>query len=231
MRSRLEGGRQAACSKPASPQDACAVVTDEFSCFFLPRMQRAAATRLGEARNVCLEARRLGRAPVPAARHRSGSFPSAHTFRRQLQKDLRAAPRRVSREARSAAANVGAARARDRAARRRCSTAGPSRERRAARGAIPGALAATSPRPRRWRPHRRSFAGGFQAGRSTVSQRFLENGAWRAIRRGPQSPRRPRPPAGLSPYLHFGARLDPRGLRVRWPGCAEWSPGSDLATA
>lgn len=62
--------------------DACIIVTDEFPCFFLPRMVSAAAKRLA----VCLEAvDSNGLLPLRAADH---VFIRAFDFRRHLQKVL-----------------------------------------------------------------------------------------------------------------------------------------------
>jgi deoxyribodipyrimidine photo-lyase len=66
----------------ALTRDACAVVTDEFPCFFLPRMVSAAAKKLKvrlEAVDAC------GMLPLRAT-HRI--FATAHSFRRFLQKTL-----------------------------------------------------------------------------------------------------------------------------------------------
>ncbi len=62
--------------------EACVVVTDDFPCFFLPRMVAAAAGRLP----VLLEAvDGNGVLPLAAADH---AFPTAYAFRRFLQKTL-----------------------------------------------------------------------------------------------------------------------------------------------
>lgn len=62
--------------------DACVVVTDEYPCFFLPRMVAAAAKKL----SVRLEAvDSNGLLPLRAAQQ---SFPTAYAFRRFLQKNL-----------------------------------------------------------------------------------------------------------------------------------------------
>ena len=66
----------------ALSRGACAVVTDTFPCFFLPRMVAAAAVRL----DVRLEAvDSNGLLPIDDA---DGVFPSAYSFRRHLQKRL-----------------------------------------------------------------------------------------------------------------------------------------------
>ena len=63
-------------------ESACAVVTDDYPCFFLPRLARAAASRL----RVCLEAvDSNGLLPMRAA---SRVFTTAHSFRIFLQKTL-----------------------------------------------------------------------------------------------------------------------------------------------
>ncbi len=63
-------------------RDACAVVTDDFPTFFLPRMVAAAAKRL----DVLLEAVDAnGLYPMRAA---DRAFPTAHAFRRHLQNEL-----------------------------------------------------------------------------------------------------------------------------------------------
>ena len=62
---------------------ACVVVTDNFPCFFLPRMVRAAALEL----SLPLEqVDSNGLLPLRAARQ---TFPSAYVFRRFLQRELR----------------------------------------------------------------------------------------------------------------------------------------------
>jgi deoxyribodipyrimidine photo-lyase len=62
---------------------ACVVVTDEFPCFFLPRMVAAAAERI----DVCLEAiDSNGILPLEASDH---AFSAAVHFRRHVQKELR----------------------------------------------------------------------------------------------------------------------------------------------
>ena len=62
--------------------DACVVVTDEYPCFFLPKMVAAAAKQL----SVRLEAvDSNGLLPLRAAER---AFPTAHAFRRFLQKTL-----------------------------------------------------------------------------------------------------------------------------------------------
>ena len=66
----------------ALAKDACAVVTDDFPCFFLPNMVAAAARRLP----VKLEAvDSNGLLPLRAA---DRDFPTAFAFRRFLQKEL-----------------------------------------------------------------------------------------------------------------------------------------------
>ena len=62
---------------------ACVVVTDEFPCFFLPRMVEAAAGKL-RARLETVDSN--GLLPLAAA---PKEFPSAYAFRRFLQKNLR----------------------------------------------------------------------------------------------------------------------------------------------
>jgi deoxyribodipyrimidine photo-lyase len=66
----------------ALARDACLVVTDEFPCFFLPRMVEAAAHRL----DVRLEAVD-GNGLLPL-RDADSAFPTAYAFRRHLQKRL-----------------------------------------------------------------------------------------------------------------------------------------------
>jgi len=66
----------------ALAKDACAVVTDDFPCFFLPEMVAAAARKLP----VRLEAvDSNGLLPLRAAEK---DFPTAYAFRRFLQKEL-----------------------------------------------------------------------------------------------------------------------------------------------
>jgi len=62
--------------------EACVIVTDEFPCFFLPHMVGAAAKQL----NLKLETvDSNGLLPIRATDH---AFPTAHAFRRFLQKNL-----------------------------------------------------------------------------------------------------------------------------------------------
>jgi deoxyribodipyrimidine photo-lyase len=68
----------------ALAQRACGVVTDEFPCFFVPRMQSVAAARL-ECRVDAVDAN--GLLPLRAT---ASEFPSAYAFRRFLQRNLRA---------------------------------------------------------------------------------------------------------------------------------------------
>jgi deoxyribodipyrimidine photo-lyase len=63
-------------------RDACAVVTDDFPAFFLPRMVAAAAKRL-DVRLEAVDAN--GLYPMRTA---DRVFPTAHAFRRHLQKEL-----------------------------------------------------------------------------------------------------------------------------------------------
>jgi deoxyribodipyrimidine photo-lyase len=62
--------------------DACVVVTDEFPCFFLPRMVESAARRI-DVRLVTVD----GNGLLPL-RDAAQAFPSAYAFRRHLQKRL-----------------------------------------------------------------------------------------------------------------------------------------------
>jgi deoxyribodipyrimidine photo-lyase len=157
--------------------EACAVVTDEFPCFFLPRMVSAVARRL----RVRLEAvDSNGLLPLRAAER---VYPRAVDFRRFLQREL---PRHVQHVPR-----------RDlRAARRlRPGRVPPSVARRWPRateellsgGRGLGALPidhAVSPVP---------FRGGAAAGEGAL-RRFLDDGL------GSYGRTR----SGLSPFLHFG---------------------------
>ena len=67
----------------ALAEGACCVVTDDFPCFFVPRMQAAAADRIG----VRME--RVDSNGLYPLRATERVFPSAHTLRRHLQKELR----------------------------------------------------------------------------------------------------------------------------------------------
>src|SRR5690606_21042313 len=64
----------------ALADDACLVVTDEFPCFFLPRMVAAAGARL----DVRLEA--VDSNGILPLRASDRAFPTAYRFRRHLQK-------------------------------------------------------------------------------------------------------------------------------------------------
>jgi deoxyribodipyrimidine photo-lyase len=66
----------------ALAEDACVVVTDEYPCFFLPRMVAAAAKKL----NVRMEA--VDSCGVFPLRATDRIFTTAHSFRRFLQKTL-----------------------------------------------------------------------------------------------------------------------------------------------
>jgi len=66
----------------ALARDACLVVTDEFPCFFLPRMVEAAARQL-DVRLETVDGN--GLLPLRDADH---AFPSAYALRRHLQKTL-----------------------------------------------------------------------------------------------------------------------------------------------
>src|SRR5262249_22081813 len=67
---------------PALARHAALVVTDQFPCFFLPRMVRRAAARL----DVALESVDSNRLPPLADSEKD--FPTAYAFRRHLQKRL-----------------------------------------------------------------------------------------------------------------------------------------------
>ena len=67
---------------PALASRGCVVVTDEFPCFFLPRMVEAAAQQIP----VLLEA--VDSNGLLPLQQTDRTFPTAHSFRRFLQKDL-----------------------------------------------------------------------------------------------------------------------------------------------
>ncbi len=69
------------CSK-RWPSAACLVVTDDFPCFFLPRMVAAAARRL---KVLCEQVDSNGLLPLRTA---DTPFPTAYAFRRFLQRTL-----------------------------------------------------------------------------------------------------------------------------------------------
>ncbi len=69
----------------ALAKDACAVITDAFPSFFVPRMQAVAAKQLARLKIPLERVDSAGLFPMAAT---DRIFPSAHTFRRQLQKDL-----------------------------------------------------------------------------------------------------------------------------------------------
>ncbi len=66
----------------ALARDACAVITDDFPCFFLPRMHAAAAARI-----PCRLERVDGNGLLPL-RATDQVFPTAYAFRRFLQREL-----------------------------------------------------------------------------------------------------------------------------------------------
>ena len=63
--------------------NSCAIVSDDFPCFFLPRMMQAVAPRL----NVQFEV--VDSNGIHPMRATDRIFPSAHTFRRYLHKEIR----------------------------------------------------------------------------------------------------------------------------------------------
>ncbi len=65
--------------------NSCAVVTDDFPCFFLPRMVRSAARSLGSLGISLEQVDANGMVPMRAA---GQAFPTAYLFRRWLQKNL-----------------------------------------------------------------------------------------------------------------------------------------------
>ncbi len=166
--------------------DACAVVTDDFPCFFLPRMLRAAGPAI-PGRLELVDSN--GLLPLRAA---DKSFPSAYAFRRFLHKNLQPhlhQPPRVDPLSRAA---IPSAEALDPAIDARWPA--PSAELLAA---APDALAAlpidhrVAPAPIDGGPHAAERALG-----TFISERLARYGE----RNQPQV----EASSGLSPYLHFG---------------------------
>ena len=175
----------------ALAEHASLVVTDAFPCFFLPRMQAAAARQLAQQGVPLERVDSVGLFPMAAT---DRVFPSAHTFRRQLQKDLVPHLNEFP----------------DQAPLRRAAHLRPGKLPRnflARWPAAPEKLLAANPSSLATLPIDHSVGvaknhkGGFRAGRKRLES-FLVNG----LARYAEDRNQPSENAtsGLSPYLHFG---------------------------
>jgi deoxyribodipyrimidine photo-lyase len=165
---------------------ACAVVTDDFPTFFLPRMVEAAGRRL----RVRLEA--VDGSGVVPFRLPGSDFPTAYAFRRWLQRELpRWLPRRPAADP-LARARLPGPPPLPREIARRWPAADPEAL------ARPGALAVSLPVDHRVPP---AGEGGPAAGERRLAA-FLRDGLGRYAeeRRHPDAGAT----SGLSPWLHFG---------------------------
>ena len=193
---------------------AAVVVTDDFPCFFLPAMVEAAGRQL----DVRLEAvDSNGLLPMRAV---STVFPTAHAFRRVLQKDAAGPPEGAPavRSAGRAADRTGVAASRG----HRRPMAGRvhlARRRRRDRAA------ADRPRrpPDRSRGRRRRGARAADVVRRSRARPPTATNATCPIAT---------PPAGSSPYLHWGTSRPARGVRAAddtakagWAICRRRPPG------
>lgn len=191
----------------ALARDAALVVTDEFPCFFLPRMVEAAAKRLPVALEVVDGNGLLPMRAAPAA------FGRAYDFRRFLQRNLvahlaeqPAAEPLAGLELPGPVAIPGEILA-------RWPAAGPE-----LLAAEPAALAAL-PIDHGVEPG--SLRGGSAAGRAAL-ERFVRSGleGYEEDRNHPDRPGT----SGLSPYLHFG-QLSAHEIFAAVAGREGWSPG------
>jgi deoxyribodipyrimidine photo-lyase len=185
--------------------DACAVVTDDFPAFFLPRMVAAAARKL----SVRLEAvDSNGLLPLRAA---DKPFARAFDFRRFLQRGLAPhlalAPRRDP--LRSALRR-----------RTRLPNGVVARWPRASAALLQGRVDALAALPIDHGVPPAPLEGGSSAGRSML-RRFLEHGLplYATERNQPES----EASSGLSPYLHFG-HVSPHEVLHELARRESWSP-------
>jgi deoxyribodipyrimidine photo-lyase len=187
--------------------EACVVVTDEFPCFFLPRMVAAAAKKLA----VRLEAvDSNGLLPLSAT---SQAFPTAYAFRRFLQKTLPAylsefpAADPLRKHAPSKPAAIPAAIT--------------SRWPVASDAMLANATHAFQALPIDHRVAPSKICGGHAAGREQA-RLFLEN----KLKRYGKERNEPELEAGsgLSPYLHFG-HLSVHEVFSELARKEKWTPG------
>ncbi|HSD19769.1 MAG TPA: deoxyribodipyrimidine photolyase [Anaeromyxobacter sp.] len=167
---------------------ACAVVTDDFPTFFVPRMLAAVAERL----DVRLEA--VDASCVVPFRLAGKDFPSAYAYRRHLQRLLPAWIDRLPAADPLSRAGLPAAPALPREIAGRWPAADP------AELAQPGRLLATLPIDHRVPPA--PARGGARAARARLA-RWLEEGLPRYAE-ARSDPDEEGVTSGLSPWLHFG---------------------------
>ena len=191
----------------ALSRHACAVVTDDYPTFFVPRMLAAAAKRL----DVRLEA--VDGSCIVPFRLAGRDFPSAYAYRRFLQRALPEWLQRLPREDPLARLPVRRVRLPADVARR-WPAADP------ATLADPGALVATLPIDHRVAPVS-SRRGGAAEGEARLAA-FLRRGLARYVeeRGDPDA----QVTSGLSPWLHFGHLSTFEAVRavLRHEG---WTPG------
>ncbi len=185
---------------------ACLVVTDEWPCFFIPRMQAAAAGRVGvrmEAVDGC------GLMPLRAAEK---AYPTAHGLRRLCQKELPGHlstwPRRNPFQGTSLPGLSGL----DPGILQRWP---PATE--AMLAADPARLAKL---PLDQTVGQARIRGGSTAARSAL-RRFLQKGLDQYLSLGRQP--LARATSGLSPYLHFG-HISPHQVLAELTAGQDWTP-------
>lgn len=185
---------------------ACVIVTDDFPCFFLPRMVSAAARKV----RVLLEAvDSNGLLPLRAA---DREFPSAYTFRRFLQKNLRPHLNQLPLENPLARAKLPVLEALPEEIVRRWPAA--TKETLSATAAVLSRL------PIDHTAGPAAFDGGSQAAHKTL-QTFLKQ----RLPRYAEDRNQPDEEAasGLSPYLHFG-HISAHQVFAELSLWEEWSP-------
>jgi deoxyribodipyrimidine photo-lyase len=194
-------------------EDACVVVTDEFPCFFLPRMVDAAAGRL---KLRCEVVDSCGLLPLRAA---ESDFPTAYAFRRFLQRTL---PEHLVHLPRA-----------DALARVELPTppdldAQTTRQwPRADEELLAAGVAALAKLPIDHAVGPASFDGG-----STAADRLTGHFLAKLLADYPERRNEPAANAtsGLSPYLHFG-HISAHEVFHRLAEQESWSPGSLGGTA
>jgi len=185
---------------------ACVVVTDEFPCFFLPRMVKAAAQRL----TVRLE--QVDSNGLLPLRTSQEVFPTAYSFRRFLQKTL---PQYLEDSPKANAL------ARRKLPRLRGSLAGIQRRwPPAGRALLRGDAGALTALPINHSVAPAPLRGGFEAAGAQL-RRFLKQGLphYAAARNEPEQD----VASGLSPYLHFG-HISPHQVFREVMATAHWKP-------
>jgi deoxyribodipyrimidine photo-lyase len=193
---------------------ACAVVTDEFPCFFLPRMVEAAARQV-ECRLEVVDSN--GLLPLSAT---ETAAPTAYAFRRNLQKRL---PEFLS--------SVPAASPLDGLRLPKLEKL-PVREGERSWERASDALLSCAPEAMSRLPIDVSVGAGAAAGGSALAAQRLRSFLEERLSSYPGSRRHPDEEggSGLSPYLHFGHLSVHQGL-VELAERESWSPEDVAASA